>query len=516
MSGFHLYSHAAATPNKIAYKMVPSGQTVTFGALEARSNQCAHLLRRHGLTRGDCVAILLENHIRYFELAWAADRAGLYYTAISSRLTVPELSYIIGNCGAAILFVSAATLPLAREALADHPGCTCYLVDGEGDAQTRDYVTERDAFPETPITDQSSGAAMLYSSGTTGRPKGVKFELPNLALDECDPLTRIGMQAFGMNKDSIYLSPTPLYHSAPLRWGMTIHRLGGTVVVMEKFDPEQALQLIESERINCSQWVPTHFVRMLKLPDEVRSRYDLSSHTLTFHAAAPCPVAVKDAMIKWWGPIIHEYYSGTEFIGMTTITPEEWLSHKGSVGRPIFGKIHICADDGVTELPVRSDGLVYFSGGSGFSYHGDPEKTASAYNAIGWSTLGDIGWVDQEGYLYLTDRKSFMIISGGVNIFPQEIEDALIGHPQVADVAVVGAPDEDLGERIVAVIQPMDWADAGPALVSELRTYLDGKFSRIKMPKQFDFMAELPRHATGKLYKRILRDEYWKQAERAD
>src|SRR5690606_18607206 len=307
-------------------------------------------------------------------------------------------------------------------------------------------VSERDNQPRTPVTDQSQGAPMLYSSGTTGRPKGVKFDLPERSIDEMDPLTAIAVDWFKYNEDMIYLSPAPMYHSAPLRWSMSGQKMGATIIVMEKFDAELALQLIEKEKVTTSQWVPTHFIRMLKLPEEVRNKYDLSSHELTFHAAAPCPVPVKEAMMDWWGPIIYEFYAGTEFNGLTAIHPEEWLTHKGSVGKATFGTIHIISDEG-EELPARKEGQIYFEGGSQFSYHEDPEKTRDAYNDKGWSTLGDIGWVDEEGYLYLTDRKSFMVISGGVNIYPQEIADVIITHPQVADVAVIGAPDEELGER---------------------------------------------------------------------
>lgn len=511
MSGFHPFCHARTEPDRIAYKMMPSGETVTYRQLDERSNQGAHLLQSLGLKRGDVVAILMENHPRYLEVAWAADRSGLYFTGVSNRLTAPEIAYILSDSGASVLFTSQALAELAATALQEVPNCRGYVVDGPRDG-FEDYLAARARQPDTPIADESCGSPMLYSSGTTGRPKGVKFSLSDAAIDDLDGLTALATSRFGFEFGMRYLSPAPMYHSAPLRWSMCAHRAGGTVVVMEKYDPEFALSLIESEKITVSQWVPTHFVRMLKLPEEIRSRYDLSSQKLTFHAAAPCPVPIKHAMMDWWGPIIHEFYAGTEFNGFTSITPEEWLAHPGSVGRASFGIIHICADDGVTELPARQEGQIYFEGGSQFAYHNDPEKTAGAYNAKGWSTLGDIGWLDEEGYLYLTDRKSFMIISGGVNIYPQEIEDAIIAHPKVADAAVVGAPDEDLGERVVAVVQPLDSADAGDALAEEIRSSLAGHLSKLKIPRQIDFMDELPRHPTGKLYKRLLRDNYWKDA----
>ena len=514
MSGLHLSFHARSNPDKIAYKMMPSGETVTYRELDERTNQCAQLLRSLGLKRGDVIAILMENNPRYFEIASAADRAGLYYTGISSRLTAPETAYIVQDSGAKVLFTSAYMLQVAKGALESVPGCIGFSVDG-ADGDFRDYIAERDAQPTTPIADQSNGAAMLYSSGTTGRPKGVKFPLDEEPIGFRDGLTNLAADRFGVNENTIYLMPAPMYHSAALRWAICIMKLGGTVIAMERFDPELALQLIQDEKVTTSQWVPTHFIRMLKLPKEVRERYDLSSHELTFHAAAPCPVPVKQEMMGWWGPIIHEYYAATEFNGMATVTPEEWLERPGTVGKATFGIVHIMADDGETELAPRQEGMIYFEGGTQFSYHNDPDKSASAYNSKGWSTLGDVGWVDEDGYLFLTDRKSFMIISGGVNIYPQEIEDAIIVHPKVADAAVIGAPDEDLGERLVAVVQPLDWADAGPELAADIQESLKDTLGKLKIPKQIDFMAELPRLPTGKLYKRLLRDKYWEDAKQA-
>ncbi|KCZ86129.1 long-chain-fatty-acid--CoA ligase [Hyphomonas adhaerens MHS-3] len=505
----HVHNHSRTTPNKPAYKMVPDGETVTFSELESRSNQCAHLLRACGLKRGDVIAILLENHPRYFEIALGAERSGIYFTGISTHLSAKEAGYIVGDSDARVLFASMKTLPAAREIVAENPDLTVFIVDGTN-AHFRDYLAERAEQSTSPIPDGSMGAPMLYSSGTTGRPKGVKFELPEIPIDAMDSLTELAVTRFGFNSQMVYLSPAPLYHAAPLRWSLSVMKLGGTVIVMDKFDAEYALQLIEQERVTHSQWVPTHFIRMLKLPEGDRSRYDLSSHELAFHAAAPCPVPVKEQMISWWGPMIHEYYAGTEFNGMTIITPEEWLQHKGSVGQAKFGTAHILSDDG-KELPARKEGMIFFEGGNRFSYHKDAEKTASSYNSRGWSTLGDIGWLDEDGYLYLTDRKSFMIISGGVNIYPQEIEDVIVTHPEVADVAVIGAPDPDLGERLVAVIQPLDMSDAGERLSQDIQEHVLSHLGRLKLPRQIDYMAELPRLPTGKLYKRVLRDAYWKE-----
>ena len=333
-------------------------------------------------------------------------------------------------------------------------------------------------------------------------------------LNQGTGLTDLGERLYGMDGETIYLSPAPLYHAAPLRWSMTVHRLGGAVIVMDKYDPERALQLIEQYRVTHAQWVPTHFVRMLKLPEEARNRYDLSSLKTVFHAAAPCPVPIKSAMLDWWGPIIHEYYAGTEANGFTAIGPQEWLDRPGSVGKSMWGEVKIVDDDD-NVLPPRKEGAIFFADGPQFSYHNDPEKTAQATNRHGWSTIGDIGWMDEDGYLYLTDRKSYMIISGGVNIYPQEIEDLLISHPKVADAAVVSAPCEDFGEKVAAAIIPADGVDPTPDLAAELREYARDNLSHVKTPKLIDFVTELPRLPTGKLQKRLLRDRYWKQADAA-
>ena len=350
---------------------------------------------------------------------------------------------------------------------------------------------------------------MLYSSGTTGRPKGVRSELPDTSDIAAEtPIMSVARDLYGVTGDSIYLCPAPLYHSAPLRFCMMIQRFGGTVVVMQKFEPESALAAIEKYRITISQWVPTHFVRMLKLPEEARIRHDLSSLTMAIHAAAPCPVPVKQAMIDWWGPILVEYYAGTEGNGMTMIRSEEWLKKPGSVGRAALGTLHICGEDG-EPLATGEEGTIYFEGGSAFEYYNDPAKTAESKNSRGWTTLGDVGRLDEDGYLFLTDRKSFMIISGGVNIYPQEIENLLVTHPKVADVAVVGAPDAEMGEQVVAVIQPLDWADAHDGFAAELAAWTRERLSGVKTPRRFEFMQELPRHPTGKLYKRLIRDSFW-------
>jgi acyl-CoA synthetase (AMP-forming)/AMP-acid ligase II len=503
----HPSVHARTQPDKPAIVMAGSGDTLTFAELDVRSNQVAQFFRSKGLKAGDTIAMCMDNRIEYFPVIWGAQRSGLVCVAISSRLTAPEMDYILEDSGSRLLIASAY---LGAELDRLTSNVERFIVGGEKPGWA-DWTPAIDAMPTTPISDERAGTDMLYSSGTTGRPKGVRLPLPedgNIAGE--DRLSLIAAGAFGFSKDSVYLSPAPLYHAAPLRWTMAVTRLGGTAVVLEKFDPEAALAAIDTFRITDSQWVPTHFVRMLKLPQEVRDRYDVSSLKCAVHAAAPCPVPVKRAMIEWWGPIVREYYAGTEGNGFTFIDSETWLKKPGSVGIALNAITHICAEDG-RELGPREEGLVYFESESQFQYHNDPVKTAESRHPQHptWSTLGDIGWLDEDGYLYLTDRKSFMIISGGVNIYPQEIENLLVTHPKVADAAVIGAPDPEMGEKVVAVVQPLDMAEAGDALADELKTYLRGELSGIKMPRQIDFRAELPRHPTGKLYKRLLRDEYW-------
>ena len=500
----HPARHAETQPDKPALIVAETGETVSYAELNARSNRVAQLFRARGLGRGDTVAYFLENHPSFLEFAWGAQRSGLFFVCISCKLTAPEVDYILADSGAKLL-VTQASLGAVAQAL--DSGIERLVLDGDAEAVLA-------AMPDTPITDESAGTDMLYSSGTTGRPKGVKVALPDPPqIDAPNALLMLARHLYGVGPDTVYLCPAPLYHAAPLRWTMAVQRFGGTAVVMEHFEPETALAAIDRYRVTHAQFVPTHFVRMLKLPEAARARHDLSSLKVAFHAAAPCPVPVKQAMMDWWGPIIHEYYAGSEGNGMTAVGPQDWLARPGTVGRAVHGIVHICAEDG-RELPARETGLVYFEGQTNFEYHNDPAKTAESRNAAGWSTLGDVGWLDEEGYLYLTDRKSFMIISGGVNIYPQEIENLLVTHPAVADVAVVGAPHDEMGEQVVAVVQPVTEAEAGDALAAELTAFCRQSLSGIKTPRRFDFVEELPRHATGKLYKRLIRDRYWGKESR--
>jgi len=507
---FHPFHHAWTTPEKPAYIMARSGEVVTYAELENRSNQGAQLFRSLGLRRGDAIALMLDNNARYFEICFAAQRAGLFFTAMSTRLSTQEAEYIIGDCGATLLIVSARLAAQAADLLGRNPALQNRFAVGGSLPGHADWEAAVAAQAATRIADESAGRDMLYSSGTTGRPKGVKTELLDEAIDAPSPLMNVAASLYGLGTDAIYLSPAPLYHAAPLRFNMTVMRFGGTSVIMEHFDAEEALALIERQRVTHSQWVPTMFVRMLKLPPEVRDSYRHDTLRVAIHAAAPCPVEIKQQMIDWWGPVLYEYYAGTEGNGFVACTSEEWLAHRGTVGRALVGELRILDEDGNILSPGET-GTIYFADGPAFEYHNDPEKTAGSRSSEGWSTLGDVGCVDTDGFLYLTDRRHFMIISGGVNIYPQEVENLLVTHPKVADVAVIGVPNEEFGEEVKAVVQPMDMREAGRALGEELIAFCRANLSHLKCPKSVDFEAELPRHPTGKLYKRLLRDRYWQE-----
>ena len=503
-------TQADAHPDRPAVVMGTTGAVVTYRELDERSTRLARLLRSNGLQRGDHIALFMENQPRFMEVVWAALRSGLYITAVNSHLTAEELTYILDDCEAQALVTSSAFEPLMADVSWDAlPRLSSRLmVDGTA-PNFEAYEDAVAAFPATRIEDESNGATMLYSSGTTGRPKGVLRPLP--AGHPSDPDDRLAglTRMYAFHDGMVYLSPAPMYHAAPLAFSANVQRFGGTVVIMERFDPASSLQLIESHRVTHSQWVPTMFVRLLRLPDEERLARDLSSHQVAIHAAAPCPVAVKRSMIEWWGPILYEYYAGTEGNGSTSITSEEWLEHPGSVGRARTGKVHIIGEDG-QELPSGQEGNVYFSGAGAFEYHKDREKTEGARLPGGLTTLGDVGYLDPDGWLYLTDRKAYMIISGGVNIYPREIEDVLIQHPAVADVAVFGIPHEDLGEEVKAVVELLDGREPSDDLSRELLTFTRQHLAGFKCPRSVDFVDQLPRLPTGKLYKRVLRDPYWK------
>jgi acyl-CoA synthetase (AMP-forming)/AMP-acid ligase II len=500
---------AASAPDRPAIVMAGSGETTTFAELEERSNRLAHLLRARGLRHGDGIAIFMENDPRFLEVGWAARRAGLYDTPINTHLTTEEVAYIIDDCDAKAVVSSRARADVAVGLTeANTPKVDVRLmVNGSVDGWEA-YEEVAGAQPASRIADEAEGDYILYSSGTTGRPKGIRREVSLLPFGEAPNRVLAFLQALGMEEGDVYLCPAPLYHSAPCGWSMGSQDIGATVVVMERFDAEQALSAIQRYRVTHAQWVPTMFVRMLKLPEAVRRRYDVTTLKGVVHAAAPCPPDAKQQMIEWWGPIIHEYWSSTEGAGITYVTSEEWLEHPGTVGKPMGCELVIRDDEGV-ELPRGEVGTIWARIEGGFEYHKDVGKTAEAHNEHGEKTVGDVGYLDEDGYLFLTDRKSFTIISGGVNLYPQETENVLIGHPKVLDVAVFGVPNPDLGEEMKAVVQPVDWSDAGPELQRELSTWCEAHLARYKCPRSIDFERELPRLDNGKLYKRKLRDRYW-------
>ncbi|AKN15493.1 fatty-acid--CoA ligase FadD4 [Mycobacterium haemophilum] len=498
--------------NKPAVIVHPSGTVITFDDLEARANRLAHRFRQAGLREGDTVAILMENNEHIHAVMWAARRSGLYYTPINTHLTPPEVAYIVDNSSAKAIIGSAALRATCQQ-LAEHlPDGLPHLVmiagaDPHGDLAGWERYPECVADqPDTPIDDEREGDLLQYSSGTTGRPKGIKRELPHVAPDAA-PGMMSALLDFWMDRDSVYLSPAPIYHTAPAVWSMSVQAAGVTTVVMENFDPQGTLDAIARYRVTHGQFVPAMFVRMLKLPEDVRNSYDISSLKRVIHAAAPCPVDIKRKMMDWWGPIIDEYYASAEAIGSTLITAEDWLAHPGSVGKPMLGAVHILGPDG-SQLPPGQPGEIFFEGGYPFEYLNDSSKTAASRDQHGWVTVGDVGYLDDQGYLFLTDRRHHTIISGGVNIYPQEAENLLVTHAKVLDAAVFGVPDEEMGQHVMAVVQTVDPADATDQFSDELLAWLRDRLAHFKCPRSITFEAQLPRTDSGKLYKNELVEKY--------
>lgn len=509
--------YALTHPDRAAFIMAGSGITVSYAEFEARSNQLAHFLSAQGLGFQDHYSIFMENNERYMESCAAGERSGLYYTCINSYLTGDELAYIVNNSESKVLIASKSKIDVVAEALTSCPNIQMVLVTDAGDVQLPeamvDFSTAVNGCSTAPLAAETLGTSMLYSSGTTGQPKGIIRPLPQQPPSEPLPIFQFLGALWGYREDMIYLSPAPLYHSAPQAAVSLTLRIGGTVVIMERFDPLEYLHLIERYQVSHSQLVPTMFSRMLKLTEDERTSADLSSLEIAVHAAAPCPVMVKQQMIEWWGPIIHEYYGATEGLGFAACNSQEWLAHQGTVGKVVLGDLMIL-DEAMQPLPNGEPGTLWFKTATEFSYHNDPSKTAESTSVDGsMTTVGDVGYVDDDGFLYLTDRKTFMIISGGVNIYPQECEDLLIAHAKVADAAVFGVPNVDLGEEVKAVIQTIPSVAGNDDLTEELLAYLSEHLSRQKIPRSIDYEAELPRLPTGKLYKRLLRDRYWGESK---
>jgi acyl-CoA synthetase (AMP-forming)/AMP-acid ligase II len=504
--------HTTAKPDQPALIMADTGESLSFAELDRAANQVAHLFRGHGLRQGDHVAVMSENRLEMLVVESAAERVGLYFTLINNHLAAEETAHIVDNCQARIFFASAMVAEVAETAVRSCPSVERTLMFGLRDSSGRWESFEHAVreLPSTPVADERRGQVMLYSSGTTGQPKGVCRPLRDVAPDDAAEVLDWVRDLLGFHEGMTYLNPAPLYHSAPQGSVAGALRFGATVVVMSRFDAEAWCALVERHRITHCQLVPTMFNRLLRLPQEVRARYDLSSLEVIVHGAAPCPVPVKRAMIDWLGPIVVEYYGATEGNGFTWCDSREWLDHLGTVGTAIIGAVEI-RDDERQLCPVGVDGTVWFRGATDFVYFGDPVKTGESRFTDGTdivSTVGDIGHLDADGYLYLTDRKSHMIISGGINIYPQETENLLATHPSVADVAVIGVPNSDLGEEVKAVVLLADPSTAGPATEAELIAYCRQRLAHYKCPRSVDFVDELPRLPTGKLYKRLLRDRY--------
>jgi len=509
----HPRIYAESHPDKPALVMAETGETLTYGALEPIANQGAQLLRQLGVKNGDIIALWARNSIEFMSIYWAAQRAGVYICPLPVYLSVDDAAYILKDCKAKTLIVSseiraAEDFMIQAAKLVPNLENIFSLHKPVSNLESWDEAIGKMA--DTPISDEQAGWHLIYSSGTTGRPKGVKLPLIGGPVIENNMWVERYEQLYNLTEKSVFLACAPLYHAAPILFATNVMRRGATIVITKKFLPEGTLEAIETYKVTLSQMVPTMFIRMLRLPDNERLNYDVSSLEHVVHAAAPCPLEIKYKMMDWFGDIIDEYYAGSESIGATAITASEWRNKPGSVGRSRSSILHICDDNGA-ELPSGDIGSVYFEGGYDFEYLNDPVKTKQARNPLhpNWATYGDIGYVDEDGYLFLTDRKKFIIISGGVNIYPQETESLLVLHPKVADVAVFGVPDEDMGEEVKAVVEPLNWSDTGPEFEAELIEFCRAKLSSFKCPKSVDFEKSLPRQENGKLYKRALRDRYW-------
>jgi acyl-CoA synthetase (AMP-forming)/AMP-acid ligase II len=498
--------YASRWPGKAATVMAQTGQSISYGQLEGDSSRLAGALRKK-LTVGNRVALLMENCAEYFTAVWAARRAGLRTVPVNVHLNADETSYILRNSNARAL-VTSTTLSNVASSSIDETELEIFI---SIDAQFGQFESLAEILRQhtpLPVDQSAQGTYMFYSSGTTGRPKGILRPLPTQPFGTLTSQEEVRRAQFGFDSTTIYLCPSPLYHAAPLAWSVGIQAVGGTVILMPRFDAELALESIERHRVTHAQFVPTHFVRLLRLPDDTRSKYDLSSLKSVVHTGAPCAPEVKREMISWFGPIIHDYYGSSEGAGVTTVDAATWLKKPGTVGKAIVGRAHILDDDG-RESPCGVVGTIWFEGIDRVAYHDDAKATAALFNDRAWASVGDVGWLDQDGYLYLTDRKNHTIISGGVNIYPQEVENALVLHDAISDVAVIGVPNKEYGEEVKAVVQLATGVAASQSLKDEILSFCRARLAAYKCPRTVDFVSELPRLPNGKLLKRRLRDHYW-------
>jgi len=515
MADLGFWALAQADPDHLAL-VTPDNQEYSAGELLGRVNQVVHGLRAAGMEAGDALAVVLPNGIEILEIYLAALQAGWYLVPINHHLVGPEIAYIVEDCDAKIFvgherFAEECTVAAEEVGFPKERLFSVGQIDGFGS-----FSEMRDAQPTSNPENRTLGDVMNYTSGTTGQPKGVRRDLPPVSPEEAALGLSGVLFLFGVQPgdDNVHIIGSPLYHTAVMRFGGASMHLGHTVVVMDKWDPEGMLKLIEEYKVTTSHMVPTQFHRLLALPEDIRRKYDMSSLRHMIHAAAPCPIDTKRAMIDWWGSAIDEYYAASEG-GGTLVGTEEWLTKPGTVGKPWpISEIAIFDDDN-NELPTGEIGTVYMAmSAGGFEYHKDKDKTEK--NRIGrFFTVGDVGYLDEDGFLFLCDRKTDMIISGGANIYPAEIENVLLGHPKVVDAAVFGIPHDDWGEEVKAVIEPVDGVAPSPELADEILAYCDGRLARFKTPKTIDFIEEMPRDPNGKLYKRKLRDPYWEGRERA-
>ncbi|MCX2730425.1 acyl-CoA synthetase [Saccharopolyspora sp. NFXS83] len=508
MTAIGLWKIAAEQPGRKAL-VTPGGEEIGYGRLAADADRIGRGLQEMGLEPGDSIVLMLPNGADLLAAYFAAMQTGLYVVTVNWHLVGAEVAYIVEDSGAKAFlaherFAGAAT---GAAELAGLPGDRCFAV---GEVPGFRALAELGADEPVARPDvRTAGSPMLYTSGTTGRPKGVRRALTGADPDEVPVRSQgffgiFGIQAFD---EHVHLCGSPLYHTAVLNFVSISIQLGHPAVLMDRWDPERMLELIQRHRVTHTHMVPTQFHRLLALPDEVRDRYDVSSLRAAIHGAAPCPIEVKRRMLDWWGPVVIEYYAATEG-GGTVIPAQEWLRKPGSVGQAWPGSVVRVLDDGGAELPPGEIGTVYMRmGTSRFEYHQDPEKTRSA--RVGdLFTLGDVGYLDEDGYLFLRDRKSDMIISGGVNIYPAEIENVLSIHPKVADIAVFGIPHQDWGEQVQAVVQPAAGCSGGDELAAELLEFATEKLAKFKLPRGIDFTEQLPRDPNGKLYKRKLKEQY--------